>query len=140
MTDNGGLLERQVFRTQDNLEETRERLVVLEVKHQHSPQQVHLDRLETRMMTAVDAKIAHVCDHLTAANREQSNGLTTEWNKLRTADREAQQAELLKNTQAILSAIHERRSRTVWWALGIVAAIVGSVLSTLIVIALLGQR
>ena len=56
MTDNGGLLERQVFRTQDNLEETRERLVVLEVKHQHSPQQVHLDRLETRMMTAVDAK------------------------------------------------------------------------------------
>lgn len=134
-----GLLERQVFRNQDRLEKTTERLVTLETKFDHAPKQSHLDRMETNIMAAVDVKIAHICDHLTAANLSQSKDLTTEWRNQRTADREAAASERQAELQAILGAIEQRRSRAFWWVMGIVAAVIGSVGTTLILVVIFGR-
>lgn len=139
MADETDLLGRQVFRNQDALERQLERLVKLETHFDHAPKPAHLDRLETRIMSAVDAKVLAIRDSLIAANREQSKDLMTEWRNLRTTDREAAAADQLASTQAILSAVKDRRSRWWWVAVGIVATIIGLVGSTLIIVWLLGR-
>lgn len=82
---------------------------------------------------------AEVKKTFTAANEQQSLNLLNKVESMFSTYRTEQQTEQLKNTQALLQAFSERRSKVIWWVLGIVGSIVISVASTLIVVWLTGR-
>lgn len=83
----------------------------------------HLEKLEAKIMAAVG-------DQMTQANANQSRDILGEVRNLFDAYRSAQKDELLASQTALLSAIQQRKSRWLWWVLGIVAGIIVAVVST----------
>lgn len=134
-----GRLSGQVDRNREALGDLRLEVRTLQVQVQYLPDDKELDKRENRLMAAVDVKIAHVGELMTAANRDQSRDLKNEMQNLRAADRDARMAEQLASQQAILNAIRERRSGAFRWALGIAAGIIATVASTLLIVWLLGR-
>ena len=92
----------------------------------------HLKELKREMEAEMQASF-------TAANEQQSRDILSKVETLFTTIRTEQKDEQLTATKALLGAISERRSKTLWWVLGIVGALVVSVASTLIVVALIGR-
>lgn len=82
---------------------------------------------------------AEVQGSFTAANEQQSRDILGKVETMFASIRNEQKDEQLAATKALLGAISERRSKTVWWVLGIVGSIIISVASTLIVVALIGR-
>lgn len=134
-----GRLSGQVDKTRDAVGDLRLEVRTLQVQFEYVPTDKKLDERESRMMSAVDVKIAHVGELFTAANREQSKDLKTELQNMRAADRDARMAEQLTSQDAILSAIKDRRGRVIWWVLGIAAGVIVSVVSTLVIVWMLGR-
>lgn len=138
-----GRISNQVDRNRESVTELRVEVAIIierlarSEKNWITPET--LKRMEVEIMAAVDVKIAHICEHLTAANTAQSKDLTTAWQNQREADYQTRMAAQLADRDAIIAAVRGRGSRIIWWVLGIVGAVITSVASTLIVVALLGR-
>ena len=80
-----------------------------------------------------------IYEHFKTANDQQAQGILGQVRDMFGTYRDERKTEQLNSTQALLAAISERRSKVVWWVLGIVGAVVVSVASTLIAVAILGR-
>ena len=80
-----------------------------------------------------------IYEHFKTANDQQAQSILGQVGTMFGTYRDEQKTEQLNSTQALLSAISERRSKVGWWVLGIIGSIVISVASTLIVVAILGR-
>lgn len=91
----------------------------------------HRDCLWDEMENHVNKAMGHICDHLTGANVQQSKDLLAEVRGMLSDLRSQDKDEQLKHQQAVINAITERRSKVVWWVLGIVGGLIVAVASTL---------
>lgn len=101
-----------------------------------------LDRLEKKWEKALSDSIAGLRIDFKSANDQQSRDLSSDFRGALSSYRESAKDEQLQSQQAIIAAIQQRRSRWLWWVLGIVGSLIVAVCSTLfgVWIALLMQR
>lgn len=98
-----------------------------------------LEKLQAVLEEYVRNMNLEMREHFTGANKQQSTDMLGEVKSMFATFRAEQQTEQLETTQALLKAITERRSKVIWWVLGIIGAIIVSVASTLIVVWLIGR-
>ncbi len=83
-----------------------------------------IKRLGPQWAKELSEAMATVDSSMKSANDQQSKDLLGEMRSMITAMREAAKDEQIENNAALLAAIRERRSRWVWWALGIVGSLI----------------
>lgn len=98
-----------------------------------------LKKLKREMEDELKQTTSAIYEHFKTANDQQAQSILGQVKDLFGAYRNEQTQEQLKSTNAVLKAITERRSKAIWWVLGIIGSIVISVASTLIVVAILGR-
>jgi len=130
MDDGAGELGRisgQVDRNREAVEQMRIEMAVQAVRFdlyaEHAPNSSTLEKLESKIMTAVG-------DQMTQANAQQSRDILGRMDNLFRDYKAAQKDAQLESQNALLGAIQQRKSRWLWWALGIVAGIIVAVVST----------
>lgn len=122
-----GRAERRVRTYRETLSQMRIELAVLTVRFDlfiegaFSPED--REKLEAKIM-------ASVVEQMNSANAQQSRDILNEMHNLFNAYKTAQTNAQLESQTALLGAIQQRKSRWLWWALGIVAGIIVAVIST----------
>lgn len=98
-----------------------------------------LKELKREMEDQLKLTTGAIYEHFKTANDQQAQGILGQVKDMFGTYRDEQKTEQLHATNALLKAITERRSKAIWWVLGIIGSIVISVASTLIVVAILGR-
>lgn len=130
MEDTGeiGRISGQVDRNSEAISQMRIEQAVAAVRFDlfaaNTPDDETLEKLEAKIMASVSQLV-------TNANAHQSRDILGEVRNLFDAYRTAQKDEQLASQRALLEAIQQRRSRWLWWVLGIVGGLIVSVGSVL---------
>jgi dsDNA-specific endonuclease/ATPase MutS2 len=98
-----------------------------------------LEKLEKKWERALIEAVTNLRVDFKSANEQQSKDIAGEFRGALSAYRDTVKDEQLQSHQAVIAAIHQRRGGQVRWVAGIVATIIGSVASTLLIVWLLGR-
>lgn len=98
-----------------------------------------LEKLEKKWEKALIDAVTNLRVDFKGANDQQSKDIGVEFRGVMSSYRDSVKDEQLQSQQAIIAAIQQRRGRWLWWALGILATVIGSVLSTLVVVSMIGR-
>lgn len=98
-----------------------------------------LKEFQREMEAEMNSAVTQFREHVSTANESQAKDILTKVETMFSDYRTQALNEQIAANNRVIAAITERRSRTLWWALGILATIIGSVCATLVVVAILGR-